>query len=268
LIFGLGPFPRLTTLGAGLATAIANTVNFALLFAVFMMPKINRLYHSRTSFRFRPGFMLRLLKVGTPMGVQFFLDMGSFTVFLAIMGRLGTNQLAASQIGIQLLSFSFMPANGVAKAATTLVGQYIGAARYDLAEKCGWVTMRLNIVYSIVIAAIFLIARERLFLIYNNDPAVVAAGVSIIPFLALFQIFDAIQMNYSGALQGAGDTTFTMIAYALSAWLLYVPLAYIFAYNLGWGIVGGWTGGLIHLAMLNLVLTYRFRSGIWKKRTI
>ncbi len=268
LIFGLGPFPRLTTLGAGLATAIANTFNFALLFFIFLMPKINRAYQSRISCRFRPSYMIRLLRVGVPMGIQFFLDMGSFTIFVAIMGRLGTNQLAATQIGIQLLSFSFMPANGIAKAATTLVGQYIGAARHDLAEKCGWVTLRMNLGYSVVIAIIFILAREKLFLVFNNDPAVVAAGVSIIPHLALFQIFDATQMNYSGALQGAGDTTFTMIAYALCAWLIYVPLAYIFAYTCGWGIVGGWSGGLIHFAVLNAILTFRFRSGVWKKRAV
>ena len=268
LIFGLGPFPRLTTLGAGMATAIANAVNFFLLLAIFMMPKINRRYQTKKSFRLRFDYLKRLLKVGTPLGVQYFLDMGSFTVFMAIMGRLGTNQLAASQIGIQLLSFSFMPANGIAKAATTLVGQYIGAARHDMAERCGWVTMRINLVYSLGIAIIFFIARDKMFLIFNTDPAVIAAGVSIIPHLALFQIFDAVQMNYSGCLQGAGDTTFTMIVFALSSWLIFAPLAYLFAYHFGWGITGGWSGGLIHFAILNIILTLRFRSGIWKKQRI
>jgi MATE family, multidrug efflux pump len=268
LIFGLGPFPRLTTLGAGLATAIANGVNFLLLLILFLMPKINRRYQSLKSFRFRTDYTRRLLKVGTPLGIQFFLDMGSFTVFMAIMGRLGTNQLAASQIGVQLLSFSFMPANGIAKAATTLVGQYIGAGRHAMAERCGWVTMRLNLIYSIGIAVIFLVAQDKLFSVFNTDPAVVAAGISIIPHLALFQIFDAVQMNYSGCLQGAGDTTFTMIVYALSSWLIFAPLAYILAYHFDMGITGGWTGGLIHFAILNTILTLRFRSGVWKHRKI
>ncbi len=264
LIFGLGPFPRLTTLGAGMATAMANCCGFILILILFLRPKIARAYQSRNGHPFRPRAMLRLLKVGVPMGVQFFLDMVSFTVLMAIMGRLGTNQLAASQIGIQLLSFSFMPANGISKAATTLVGQYLGAARKALAEKCGWTTLKMNLVYSFAVAAVFMVGREHLFLIFNRDPAVVAAGVAIVPLLALFQILDAVQMNYSGVLQGAGDTKFTMIVYALSSGLLFVPLALLFAYPLGLGMLGGWLGGVIHLTILDFVLTLRFRRGTWK----
>lgn len=268
LIFGLGPFPRLTTFGAGIATAMANCAGCLLIMVLFLRPKIHRIYHSRTDHPFRPAAMIRLLKVGVPMGVQFFLDMGSFAVFLAIMGRLGTNQLAASNIGVQLLSFSFMPANGIAKAATTMVGQYMGAGYRSLAQKCGWTAVKMNLVYSLFVAAVFLVARENLFIMFNRDPEVIAAGLAIIPLLAAFQILDAIQMSYSGALQGAGDTTFTMIAYAISSWILFVPLALLFAYPLGFGMPGGWAGGVIHFTVLNTVLTLRYRSGVWKHRKI
>lgn len=268
LIFGVGPFPRLTTLGAGLATAIANACGFLLILMIFLRPRIHRAYHSRTDHPFRPTEMLRLLRVGVPLGVQFFLDMASFTVFVAIMGRLGTDQLAASQIGIQLLSFSFMPANGIAKAGTTLVGQYLGAGRRLLAERCGWMVIRMNLIYSLLVAAGFMLGRQHLFAVFNRDPGVVDAGVSILPFLALFQVLDAMQMGYSGALQGAGDTRFTMLVYAGSSWLLFVPLALLLAYPLGLGMPGGWAGGVIHFAVLNAILTLRFRSGVWKHRAI
>lgn len=268
LIFGVGPFPRLTTFGAGLATTLANVFGFTLILALFLRRRIAAAYHTRTDYRLRLDAMLRLLKVGAPMGVQFFLDMGSFTVFTAIMGRLGTDQLAASQIGIQLLSFSFMPASGIGRAATTMVGQYLGAGKRALAEKCGWTAIKMNIGYSLVIAVAMLLLRDHIFALFNRDPAVIAAGVAIVPLLALFQILDAVQMGYSGALQGAGDTTFTMIAYAASSWLLFVPLALIFAYPLGWGMTGGWAGGVIHVTVLSAVLTLRFRSGSWKHRKI
>ena len=268
LIFGVGPFPRLTTLGAGLATALANLFGFTLIMILFLRPRIAAVYDSRANRPFRPRHMLRLLRVGVPMGVQFFLDMSSFTVFMAIMGRLGTDQLAASQIGVQLLSFSFMPASAMAKASTTLVGQYMGAGWRTLAEKCGWTVLRMNLLYSAFVAAVFFIGQRHLFMIFNQDPAVVAAGVAIIPLLALLQIMDAVQMSYSGALHGAGDTTFTMVAYALSSWLLFVPLALLLAYPVGWGMPGGWLGGVIHFTVLNVVLTFRFRGGTWKYRQI
>jgi len=268
LIFGVGPFPRLTTYGAGLATALAHVFSFTLLMIVFLRPRLAALYHTRTDHPFHPAQMLRLLKVGVPMGLQFFQDMGSFAVFMAIMGRLGTNQLAASQIALQILSFSYMPGAGIGRAATTLVGQYLGAGRAAMAEKCGWVVVRMNFVYSLGIAMIFLLLGEPIVRVFNGDPSVVEAGIRIMPLLALFQIMDALQMAYAGALQGAGDTTFTLIAYAVSSWLIFVPLALLFAYPLGWGMPGGWAGGAIHLTVLSAALTLRFRGNAWKNRTI
>ncbi|MFC2171488.1 MATE family efflux transporter [Acidobacteriota bacterium] len=267
-IFGHGPFPRLTTFGAGLATSIADVSAFVMALAVFLGPRIASAFQSRCTFAFRPAAMLRLLRVGVPMGIQFFLDMGSFSVFMAIMGRLGTNELAASQIGLQVLSFSFMPANGIAKASTTLVGQYLGAGRPSLAEKCGQTILKMNFVYSLFVAAVFLIAQQRLYALFNRDPAVLAAGQSIIALLALFQILDAFQMTYSGILSGAGDTTFPMVVFAGSAWLLFIPLALILAYPAGLGILGGWTGGVIHLMVVAVILAWRFRRGAWKRTKI
>jgi MATE family multidrug resistance protein len=268
LIYGVGPFPRLTTLGAGLGTALAGVVAFAYLMVAFLRTKLHRDYHTRTDHPFRPRAMMRLLRVGTPMGVQFFLDMGSFTVFLAIIGRLGTDQLAASNVAVQLLSFSFMPANAVAKAGTTLVGQYLGAGRRVLAETCGWAVIRMNLVYCAFIAVAFLLLRDHLFLIFNKDPGVIAAGVSIVPFLALLQIFDGLQMSYTGALQGAGDTRFPMILFGTTSWLLFVPGAYAVALPLGLGIVGGWAVAAFHLGLVSAILTLRFRSGVWKHQRI
>jgi MATE family multidrug resistance protein len=264
LIFGLGPFPELRTTGAGLATSIADLSAAALGFLLFMRPKAHRVYHTRSEFRLRLEPLRRLVKVGTPIGLQFLMDMGSFTIFMAIMGRLGTDQLAASQIGIQLLSFSFMPANGIAKAATTMVGQYLGAGYKAMAMRCGWVALRMNLFYSLGLAAVFLLARDQLFLIFNKDPAVVAAGVSIVPMLALFQIGDAMSMTYTNALHGAGDTIYPMVVTALSAYGVFVPLALFLAYGMGWGIVGGWLGGVTHFAILATVLTFRYRAGKWQ----
>jgi MATE family multidrug resistance protein len=268
LIFGLGPFPELTTLGAGLATALADVSAATLGFFLFIRPKMHRKYGTRSEHPLLLKELRRLIKVGAPIGGQFFLDMGSFSVFMGIMGRLGTDQLAASQIGIQLLSFSFMPANGIAKAATTMVGQYVGAGRAALAEKCTWVALRMNLAYSLFIATVFMLAREHLFTLFNDDPAVVAAGLSIVPLLAIFQIGDAIQMTYTNALHGAGDTRFPMIAFALSSWLVFVPLALLFAYRLEMGVVGGWLGGVVHLTIIACVLTMRFRAGKWKGMAI
>jgi MATE family multidrug resistance protein len=264
LIFGLGPFPRLTTLGAGIATALAEVVAFVLAVTQLLRSRNHSVYGTRTERAFSGRAFLRLVRVGTPIGLQWFVDMSSFSAFMAIMGRLGTNEMAASQIAIQILSFSFMPANGIAKASTTMVGQYLGAGRTALAERCGWVALRMSVVYAALVAVIFALVRERLFALYTPDPAVIAAGVAVIPLLAVYQIGDATQMTVSGSLQGAGDTRFPMITMTLSAWLLFVPLAWFLTFRVGWGLFGGWLGGAVHFVVLSVVLLVRFKRGRWK----
>ncbi len=268
LIFGLGPFPALSTQGAGLATSISDLVAAALGLALFLRPRMAAQYLTRGQRSFQPAAMRRLLRVGTPIGVQTFLDMGSFTIFMALMGRLGTDELAASQIGVQLLSFSFMPANGIAKAATTMVGQYLGAGRAALAARCGWVSLRLNLAYSLIVALAFFAARSHLFTLFNKDPAVVAAGLGIVPLLALFQIGDAVQMTMSGALQGAGDTRAPMLITGFGSYAIFLPLALVFAYRLEMGIFGAWLGGVIAFACIATLLTLRFRHGAWQRIAI
>lgn len=268
LIFGLGPFPRLTTFGAGLATTIANAAGFAVLFAVFVRPGLSRVYATRGAWRLDRTALKRLLRVGTPMGLQFFGDMGSFSVFMALMGRLGTNQLAASQIAIQVLSFSFMPASGLARACTTLVGQYLGAGKTLLAQRAGWTTFKMTLAYTACVGLIFILAQQWMFRVFNDDPGVVAAGVVILPALALFQVFDGMQMMAGGALQGAGDTTVPMAVFIGSSWLVFLPLALLFAYTLGWGMHGAWWAGVIHFALVSAFLVTRWSRGRWKDRTI
>ena len=268
LIFGPGPFPALGTQGAGLATSISDFSAAALGLGLFLRTPLAALYHTRSERAFRPPAMRRLLKVGTPIGMQTFLDMGSFTIFMALMGRLGTDELAASQIGVQLLSFSFMPANGIAKAATTMVGQYLGAGRAALAARCGWVSLRLNLAYSLIVALVFLAARSHLFTLFNKDPGVVAAGLGIVPLLALFQIGDAVQMTMSGSLQGAGDTRAPMLITGFGSYAIFLPLALVFAYRLEMGIFGAWLGGVIAFACIATLLTLRFRHGAWQRIAI
>lgn len=268
LIYGVGPFPRLTTAGAGYATAVASLASFLMLLAWFLRPAVHRLYSTRDRWRPHRPSLRRLLRVGAPMGLQSFGDMGSFSVFLAIMGRLGTDQLAASHIAVQVLSFSFMPASGVSRAATTLVGQYLGAGRPELARRAGWVTLRMVLVYTLGVGLLLLLLRDYVVLGFNRDPAVVAAGVAILPLLALFQLFDGVQMVSSAALQGAGDTTVPMIVFLSSSWLLFLPLTWALAYPAGWGITGAWLAGVVHFGLIAAFLLIRFARGGWQRRRV
>lgn len=135
LIYGKLGFPALGVAGAAWASVMAVGVTAAVLFAVFLSPAIDRRFFSRSTFRPRPKLILRMLRVGVPSGVQMFVDIASFTVFIAFIGRMGDVALAANQVALQVEFLGFNVCHAFSVATTTLVGQYLGAGKAELAVK-------------------------------------------------------------------------------------------------------------------------------------
>ena len=202
--------------------------------------------------------------MGGPIGVHYALDIGSFLIFSAYVGRMGTDQLAASQIIIQVLALSFMPCNGFAVAATTLMGQYIGAGLPDLARTSAYKTIRLGLMFAGALAITYVSIPGVLVRMFNNDANVVRFGVMIMPLAAFFQFCDATQIIAGGALRGAGDTRFPMMLALGGGWLLFLPLAYLFGTVLGGGLLGAWVGGAIYVVILATGMLLRLRSDHWR----
>ncbi|MFH1313849.1 MAG: MATE family efflux transporter [Candidatus Eisenbacteria bacterium] len=264
LIYGKLGFPKLGTDGAAIATIFANGVGAAAFFWVFLSARHSTDYSTRTGWRPRAQSMRRLARIGLPIGLQWFLDMGSFVVFSAMIGRIGTNELAANEAAIRLMSLSFMPVFGLSIAATTLVGQYIGSDEMHLAVRSGNSSLRIGFFYTLFIAFVFLIFAGRLVSIINSDPEVVRVGSGIIRVVAIFQVFDGFGIVSNGCLRGAGDTRWAMYIGVGYAWLLFVPLAYIAGFVLKGGAVGAWAGATVYIITLGLTFFFRFRSGKWQ----
>ncbi len=263
LIFGKFGFPRLEVRGAAIATVFANVVAAVWLLSIFLTRRYDAIFRSRRTIRLHWPEMQRMLRIGTPIGVQYFLDMGSFLVFAAMIGRMGDVQLAASNISIRLLSLSFLPAFGISIAATSLVGQYIGRKDPDRAILSGYTAIKMGLFYSASIAVIFLFLRERLIGLFDDSAEVLLYGSRILLLAAVFQLFDAVGIVSSGGLRGAGDTRWIMIVGVSYAWLLFVPLALLFGYTLGMGVVGAWGGATIYIIIFGLTLFWRFWSKKW-----
>jgi MATE family multidrug resistance protein len=265
LIFGKGPFPFMGVVGAAWATAFANFIA-ALLFVLIAFSKRYRLTYE-ISKRWQPQWtdIKNLLTIGTPIAVHFFLDMGSFLVFSAYIGRMGTEPLAVNQIIIQILALSFMPCQGFAIAATTLMGRYIGAGTADLAKKSAYNAIRLGAIYSGTIAAVCLLFPEPLIRIFNDDAIVIELGKRTMVWAVLFQIFDSIQMVSAGALRGAGDTKVPMQITIGGAWLLFIPLAYLFGSVLSGGVVWAWAGGSCYAIFLGVTMLLRLKRERWRE---
>lgn len=268
LIFGKFSFPRMEVRGAATATVIANLAGAVIFLILFLRGKFKTEYKSRLLTAFSWERMWRMIHVGFPIGIQFLLDIGSFLVFSAYIGRMGDSQLAANHIAIRIMSFSFMPCYGISIAATSLVGQYIGALDIPSSEKSGYTAIKIGIFYTAIIATCFLLFSEELARIFSEDPYVVDFSEKILFLAALFQLFDGVGMIASGSLRGAGDTRWPMVAGVLYSWFLFLPLMYVFGGLLEGGVVGAWLGGTVYIIALGITLFLRFKSGVWKTMKI
>jgi MATE family multidrug resistance protein len=264
LIFGKFGFPRMGVTGAALATCLSSIMSACLYIIFALSSKYNSLYNTRAFYRVEFLQISRIVKIGLPMGVQFFLDSGSFSVFGALIARMGDAPLAASNAAMSLMSTSFMPLVGISIATTTLVGQFIGAKELKHARKSGYTAIKIGVIYAALVACNFFIFPEYLISIVSKDPQVINLGAKILMLAGIFQLSDAFGICSNGALRGAGDTKFTMIVGLSYAWFLFIPLAYLFGHILKGGVVGAWIGATIYIIIYGITVLIRFCGNKWE----
>lgn len=211
-----------------------------------------------------PSQIRRLMRMGLPVGTQWWLEMASFTLFLTLLARMGDAPMAASQAFISLLSISFMQAYGLGIGVSTLVGQYIGAKDLAAAERSFYSGMRLCLCIAGIVGLLLVFASEPLLRLYTDDPRVLALGRPLMLLGAVYQVFDALAIIADSGLRGAGDTRWPMMIRFLLSWFLFLPTAYILGIYLDGGLTWAWVGGLLYIVVLTSVLIGRFRGGRWK----
>jgi MATE family multidrug resistance protein len=264
LVFGNLGMPAMGVSGAAMATLLSNGVNAILGAAILWSAANRRIYgtgHARVSSwpDLRKG-----LKIGLPMGLGDFIEIASFSAFFALIARLGTDILAANQIALQYLSISFTVGVAIGMATSSLVAQYLGAKQPDVAEQVTYRAVGLAMASMGLIGLSYLIAPEALIGVFSDQPSVIKAGATILTLVALYQIIDAVGVVLANALNGAGDTRFTMFARMFMAWGIFIPLVWVMIYPLERGIGGAWTAAFAYLGVLAFVYLLRFRSGRWK----
>ena len=151
----------------------------------------------------------------------------------------------------------------MSNAAASLVGRNIGAKSIPTAMRVGFVGTYLGVAWMGVVGVGFWVFAEPLTRLFSNDPNVVPLGANLLRLMAFYQVFDAANIVFRGALAGAGDTRFTAMVTLFGAWLVMVGGAAIFAFVLGWGMLGAWVGPFVYLTLLAVIYTLRWRSGVW-----
>jgi MATE family multidrug resistance protein len=273
LIFGNFGCPRWGIFGAAIATVAAGVTAFVLYAACIVFEK-NRAQYAFRVWRISQNLLWRMLKFGFPNGVQFFVDIAGFTAFIMIMGVLGTTALAASSIAFNINTLVFMPMIGSGIAASILVGQYLGKKQPDIAERAGYSAFHVSFAYMFFVSALFVclpslfiapFAAKSSFAEFTDMQHVITV---LLRFVALYSLFDAMNMIFAAAIKGAGDTSFVMKTIGIcSVSILIVPV-YFGVVVFHAGLYTAWTLGTAYTVVIGIVFFLRFRAGQWKNMLV
>ena len=275
MIYGVGPFPELGIIGAGIATVIASATTTAVL-AILIFRKGNRTRFATWQSRALDKELFgRMMRYGVPSGIQFFLEIFGFTFFIQMLGRLGDMELAASNIVLSIESLSFLPMVGFHIGNATLVGQAIGRGRPEEGAYATTSAIHITLVYMMFLAVVFVLTPEPLLRLFRADQhthdqyaEIMALGVILLRFVAAFSFFDALNLIFSSAIKGAGDTRFIMWTIAaLCLGVMIIPV-YIAVEVMGGGIYAAWTIATVYVCALGMAFMFRYRQGKWKRMRV
>ncbi len=266
-IFGLGPFPEMGVTGAAVATNIGRGMGVVYQLSV-LARGLGRVKIHRSQWRLNREVMLRLLRVSLGGIFQFFVATASWVGLVRIVSLFGSAALAGYTIALRIITFTILPSWGVGNAAATLVGQNLGAAKPERAERAVWTTGFCNFVFLELVAVIFIFFPEFFVGIFTRDPAVVPYAVDCLRYVSYGYGFYAYGMIMVQAFNGAGDTFTPTIINIFCYWMLQIPLAYILAKPLDFGAHGAFLAITIAESVLAVVSIFFFRRGRWKERKI
>lgn len=272
-IFGHWGFPGWGIFGAGLATVVSQWLAVGLYAAIMLAARFRRPFALREGCRYDGQLVRRVFRYGAPAGLQMFLEMVAFSVVLLLLGRLGEDAMAATNLAFNINILAFMPMLGVGIAVSTLVGQQLGRNRPDLASRAAWTAFWMALAYMGSIAVAY-VAVPDLFLLghaWGTDPLRFAAirpiTVVLLRFVAAYCLFDAMSVVFASALKGAGDTRFVLVTAAIMA-PLPVLACWLGMRYLDWTLLACWTAITLWICAVGLVYLGRFLQGRWRQMRV
>jgi len=273
LIFGHFGFPRLGILGAALATAIASVIPPAIMFVLFLGQRYQEGYETRRTWRFRPGFVLHLVRTGAPCGLQ---DLGfllSVSLFFMLMGRTPTESLAANNIAWSVNDLLNLYVQGLAGGAVVLFAQEIGRGRFKEAEHFIHLGLKILLSMALVSAALYLLIPDQMLTAFRprlgQGPSVpfetiLVHGRVVLRYLAVWNICISMYFLFRQALRGAGDTRFFYFTAVLIDAGVYMGGVFLILKAFGTNVTALWTYLLFYMLLACTVYVTRFRLGYWR----
>ncbi|MGR3661766.1 MAG: MATE family efflux transporter [Paracoccaceae bacterium] len=262
LIFGNWGAPEMGLRGAAWASVSVNMFTFFLLcvYAAFATPE-HALF--QRIWRADWGGFARVFKLGWPIGLTNLAEVSLFTVAAVFVGWIGTYELAAHGIALQVASLTFLVHLGLSNAATIRAGAAYGRRNEAELRRGGLVASAISAVIVLITVLVFYLFAEPLVGLFVNPsdpvrPQIIAIAAVLLMYAAAFQVADAGQVMALGLMRGVQDTKVPMVLATICYWLVAMPASYILGFPLGYGVQGVWAGLVIGLSIAFLVMSYRF----------
>lgn len=262
-IYGNLGAPELGLEGAGLATLVSRIFGIVLLVVWLRLDKRFRGCWPERWLR-PPRFhtVAKVFRLGFPVGMQIFIEVGAFSIASLIMGMIGMVELAAHQIAISCAGTTFMVPLGISFAVVIRIGQALGSGEPERVGKIAYSAIAFVVVLSTVFAGGFLIFSGEIAGFFTSDPSTQLLAAQLIIVAGIFQMVDAIQVTTLGSLRGLKDVKVPTVLLLVVYWMICLPLGAGLALS-GWmGAVGVWVGLATGLALAAVALLIRFNYSL------
>lgn len=267
LIFGWGPFPEMGIQGAAVASVLGRGAG--VVYQLYHLLRGSRIIRLARRHLICSGQMVRrLASIGLNGAGQYLIATASWIFLMRIMADFGPDPLAGYTIAIRVMVFTILPAWGLANAASTLVGQHLGAGQPGQAEAAAWLASRYGMLFMLAVAVLYIAFADPIIALFTGDAAVIAEGGTCLRIVSLGYIFYAYGMVISQAFNGAGDTRTPMLVNLVGFWLIEIPLAWWLAGPLGLGPRGVYIAIALSESLVAVGCIVLFRRGQWKKTLV
>ncbi len=242
--------------GCAWATVIAHTVEAGTL----------ALWQSREGFSLGGTTMAHLRslwKVGLPTALQFTLEVGAFAMLAAMVSSMSETEMAAHQIALQVIHFSFLPAFAVAEAASVLAGQAVGADRDELVTMVSRWAMVVVAAYTASCTLVLAVGAPLIVAGFTSSAPLAAVAIRLLHVAAVFQVFDGANIVARGTLRGTGDVRYAAAIGVITSWVFTPPLTWLLGHRLHLGAFGGWLGLCGEIICGATILWWRLERRNW-----
>ena len=259
MIFGHWGFPAMGLMGSCWASFISRVAMALAMFAYVYYNKHFKVYWKDFNFKnISKELTKKILALGIPSGLQWVFEVGAFSFAVIMIGWISPTAQAAHQVALSLAATTYMMASGLSAAASVRVGNQLGLKNREGIRTAGFSAVVMALMFMGLMAICFILFRDTLPTFFSSEPQVISISASLLIIAAFFQLSDGTQVVCLGALRGMKDVTIPTVITLIAYWVIGLPMSYIFAFKLNFGVQGVWYGLSLGLTTAAILLFLRF----------